>query len=121
MVPSKRPYASAPGDLAASAYVGTYRAARFRVSRPAREGCRNGTVPLVTIPWIAVWAVTVIVSLPDGSTDQYMRFGDAYIAHDDGRLDILRGGAPAPRRYAAGEWTGVAGDEKRWRRTRFRR
>ena len=37
--------------------------------------------------------MTVTVTLPDGVTDKYMRFGDAYVKHDDGRLDVVRGGA----------------------------
>ena len=40
--------------------------------------------------------MTVTVTLPDGGTDKYMRFGDAYVKHNDGTLDIIRGGAKRP-------------------------
>jgi hypothetical protein len=56
--------------------------------------------------------MTVRVLLPDGGTDKYMRFGDAYIKHHDGRLDIVRTGAKHLYSYASGEWTGVEGDQK---------
>ena len=48
-----------------------------------------------------------------------MRFGDAYVKHDDGRLDVVRGGAKQPHRYASEEWTDVEGDEKGWKTGRF--
>ncbi len=48
-----------------------------------------------------------------------MRFGDAYVKHGDGSLDVVRGGATQPFRYAAGAWTDVAGDEKSWAKGRF--
>ena len=41
-----------------------------------------------------------------------MRFGDAYIKHNDGTLDVFRGGAK-PFSYASGEWSDVEGDQKR--------
>jgi hypothetical protein len=63
--------------------------------------------------------MAVTVTLPDGATDKYMRFGDAYVKHDDGRLDVVRGGAKRPYRYASGDWTSVDGDEKRWKKSRF--
>ena len=63
--------------------------------------------------------MTVTVTLYDGSTDEYMRFGDAYRKHDDGTLDVIRGGSNHPHRYAVGEWTGVEGDQKRWKKGRF--
>jgi hypothetical protein len=37
--------------------------------------------------------MTVTVTLQDGDTDKYMRFGDTYIKHDDGTLDVVRDGA----------------------------
>lgn len=40
--------------------------------------------------------MTVTVTLPDGGTDKYMRFSDAYVKHNDGTLDIIRGGAKRP-------------------------
>lgn len=63
--------------------------------------------------------MTVTVTLPDGVTEKYMRFGDAYVKHDDGTLDVVRTGAKQPYSYAPGEWTHVQGDEKRWKRSRF--
>ena len=62
----------------------------------------------------------VTVRLPDGGTDKYMRSGDAYIKHNDGTLDVVRVGAQQPHRYASGEWTDVAGDEKGWKKHHFR-
>lgn len=63
--------------------------------------------------------MTVTVTLPDGATDSYMRFGDVYVKHNDGTLDVIRAGAKRPYSYAAGVWTDVHGDEKRWKRNRF--
>lgn len=57
--------------------------------------------------------MTVTVTLPDGGTDKYMRFGDTYVKHRDGRLDVIRSGAKNPYSYASEEWTDVEGDEKR--------
>lgn len=37
--------------------------------------------------------MTVSVTLQDGATDKYMRFGDAYVKHNDGSLDVVRCGA----------------------------
>ena len=34
--------------------------------------------------------MTVTVTLQDGATDKYMRFGDAYVKHNDGTLDVVR-------------------------------
>lgn len=63
--------------------------------------------------------MAVTVTLPDGATDKYMRFGDAYIKHGDGTLDVVRGGAKHAHRYAVGEWAEVDGDESRRRKRRF--
>ncbi|MGV0852633.1 hypothetical protein [Mycolicibacterium phlei] len=63
--------------------------------------------------------MTVTVTLPDGATDKYMRFGDAYVKHSDGSLDVVRGGAKNPYHYAPGEWKDVEGDESRWKKRRF--
>lgn len=57
--------------------------------------------------------MTVSVTRRDGGTDKYMRFGDAYIKHNDGTLDVFRGGARKPFSYASGEWSDVEGDQKR--------
>ena len=62
--------------------------------------------------------MTVTVSLRDGGTDKYMRFGDAYVKHNDGTLDVLRTGAKQAVSYASGDWTDVDGDQKR-SKTRF--
>ena len=43
--------------------------------------------------------MTVIVTLQDGDTDQYMRYGDTYIKHNDGALDVVRDGAKEPHSY----------------------
>lgn len=63
--------------------------------------------------------MTVTVTLPDGHVDQYMRFGDSYVKHHDGSLDVVRTGAREPHSYAAGDWSGVDGDEKRWSKRSF--
>ena len=36
--------------------------------------------------------MTVTVTLPDGGADRYMRFGDAYVQHDNGTPDVVRNG-----------------------------
>ena len=59
--------------------------------------------------------MTVSVTRRDGETDKYMRFGDTYITHHDGTLDVFRGGARSPFSYASGEWSDVEGDQKRSR------
>ncbi len=48
-----------------------------------------------------------------------MRFGDSFVKHHDGSLDVVRGGARQPFSYAMGEWTHVEGDEKRWKKHGF--
>jgi hypothetical protein len=63
--------------------------------------------------------MTVTVTLPDGDCDEYMRFGDSYVKHNDGSLDVVRRGERKPRRYESGQWTGVAGDEKAWKKPRL--
>jgi hypothetical protein len=63
--------------------------------------------------------MTVTVTLRDGTTEIYMRFGDVYVKHSDGTLDIIRGGVKGSHSYARGEWTDVQGDEKRWKRAYF--
>jgi hypothetical protein len=65
--------------------------------------------------------MTVSVTLRDGATDSYMRYGDEYIKQDDGTLEVVRAGADRPYSYAPGLWTGVQGDEKRLTRSRFGR
>ena len=56
--------------------------------------------------------------LHDG-TDKYMRFGDVYVKHNDGTLDVIRGGARQQYSYASGEWSDVEGDQKSWKKGRF--
>jgi len=64
--------------------------------------------------------MTVKVTLPDAATDNYMRFGDAYVKQHDGTLDIIRIGAKRPYSYAPGAWTDVEGDQKRLTRRFWR-
>lgn len=61
--------------------------------------------------------MTVKVTLPDGGSDKYMRFGDVYVKHNDGTLEVFRGGARQAYSYASGEWTAVEGDRKRIKRS----
>jgi hypothetical protein len=63
--------------------------------------------------------MTVTVTLRGGGTDKYMRFGDAYVKHGNGTLDVIRTGVGQPHSYAPGEWTDVKGDERRRNRSRF--
>jgi len=63
--------------------------------------------------------MTVTVTLPDGGTDKYMRFHDAYVKRNDGALDIVRDGVKKPYSYPSGEWTDVNGDERRWKKRRL--
>lgn len=63
--------------------------------------------------------MTVSVTLSDGRVEQYMRFGDAYVEHDNGRLDVVRTGAGRPFSYGAGEWAAVEGDQKKWNKRKF--
>ncbi len=63
--------------------------------------------------------MTVTVTLSDGATDKYMRFGDAYVRHNDGTLDVIRTGAKRPFSYASGVWADVAGNQKHGKKGRF--
>ncbi len=63
--------------------------------------------------------MTVTVTLPDGSAANYMRFGDCYIKHNDGTLDIVRTGNKQHHSYASGEWADVDGDQKKFRKRPF--
>jgi hypothetical protein len=63
--------------------------------------------------------MTVKVTLPDGETDHYMRFGDTYFEHGDGSLDVIRTGAKDPYTYPADGWTEVHGDERKHKKRRF--
>jgi hypothetical protein len=63
--------------------------------------------------------MTVTVTLRDGDTDKYMRFGDTYVKHDDGTLDVIRDGAKEPHSYAESAWTNVQGEQKLLKRGRF--
>ena len=49
--------------------------------------------------------MTVTVTLPAGGADRYMRFGDAYVKHDNGALDVVRNGARESYHYASEAWT----------------
>lgn len=57
--------------------------------------------------------MTVLVTLTGGGIDKYMRTHDSFIKNHDGTLDIVRGGARRRLSYAAGEWSEVAGNEKK--------
>ncbi|KUI39042.1 hypothetical protein [Mycobacterium sp. GA-2829] len=57
--------------------------------------------------------MTVTVTLPGGGSDKYMRFGDAYVKHSDGTLDVVRHGAKEWHSYASGDWVNVEGDERK--------
>ena len=48
--------------------------------------------------------MTVTVTRQDGDTDKYMRFGDTYVKHDDGTLDVIRDGSDEPHSYGPGAW-----------------
>jgi hypothetical protein len=63
--------------------------------------------------------MTVKVTLRGGGSDKYMRFGDVYVKHNDGTLDVLRVGAKQAYSYASGEWTEVDGDRKSIKRHGF--
>jgi hypothetical protein len=54
--------------------------------------------------------MTVTVTLPDGNINEYMRFGDSYVEHGDGSLNVHRTGANEQYHYEPSEWTGVQGD-----------
>jgi len=63
--------------------------------------------------------MTVTVTRQDGATDKYMRYGDTYVKHNDGTLDVNRVGATESFSYPAGVWINVHGDEKTRRRSYF--
>jgi hypothetical protein len=63
--------------------------------------------------------MTVTVTLQDGDTDKYMRFGDTYVKQDDGTLNVVRDGAKEPHSYAPSVWTNVQDEEKQLKRRRF--
>jgi len=62
--------------------------------------------------------MTVTVTLADGKTDEYRRFGDAYVKRTDGTLDVVRTGGK-PFTYGPGEWAEVEGDQRRRKGNRF--
>ena len=64
--------------------------------------------------------MTVTVTLTDGDSDKYMRYGDTYVKRDDGTLDVVRDGVREPHSYAAGAWTEVKGDEMQAKLGRLR-
>ena len=65
--------------------------------------------------------MTVTVTLRDGETDSYMRYGDEYIKQTAGTLDVARAGADLPYSYAPVLLTDVEGNEKRLTTSRFGR
>ncbi|CAJ1582523.1 hypothetical protein [[Mycobacterium] wendilense] len=60
--------------------------------------------------------MTVSVTRTDGSVDNYMRSGDAYVKAADGSLDIVRTGSKKPFSYGADQWSEVHGDQRRTKR-----
>jgi hypothetical protein len=63
--------------------------------------------------------MTVTVTLRGGGTVKYMRVGDTYVKHNDGTLDVFRGGAKRSQNYALGQWADVEGDQKSWKKGLF--
>ncbi|MFN6546862.1 hypothetical protein [Mycolicibacterium nivoides] len=63
--------------------------------------------------------MTVQVTRNDGVTDEFGRFGDCYIKHTDGSLEVVRAETMPAATYPAGRWTEVVGDEKRRHRGLF--
>ena len=63
--------------------------------------------------------MTVTVTLPDGGTDEYMRFGDSYHENGDGTLDVIRTGAKESHTYESGEWARVEGDQRKFKKRRL--
>ncbi|WP_135454686.1 hypothetical protein [Mycobacterium sp. DL99] len=57
--------------------------------------------------------MTVQVTRNDGVTDEFARFGDRYVKHNDGSLEVIRAETMPAATYPVGGWTEVAGDEKR--------
>lgn len=58
-------------------------------------------------------AMTVSVTCSDGTVDEYRRYGDMYLKHQDGSLDVIRTGAKKPFNYKSGQWTDVEGDQRK--------
>lgn len=54
--------------------------------------------------------MTVNVTRDDGATDAFARCDDHYIKHNDGSLEVVRGGTAPPQTYPPGGWTAVSGD-----------
>jgi len=44
------------------------------------------------------------VTLQDGDTDKYLRFGDTYIKHNDGTLDDVQGDEKSLKRSGFRAW-----------------
>ena len=64
--------------------------------------------------------MTVSVWLGNGMTDEFTRFGDRFIKHSDGSLEVIRAGTAPRQSYPAGSWTDVSGDGPQERRRFFR-
>lgn len=54
--------------------------------------------------------MTVRVTRKDGVVQDFTRSADHYIKHDDGSLEVIRGGTAPPASYPVGGWTAVDGD-----------
>ena len=63
--------------------------------------------------------MTVIVTLQDGDTDQYMRYRDTYIKHYDGTLDVVRDGAKSHIATSRVYGPTYKATKKRLKRSRF--
>ena len=46
-----------------------------------------------------------------------MRFGDAFVEHGDGTLDVLRTGAKESYTFRTDEWSDVQGDQPKWKKS----
>ena len=55
--------------------------------------------------------MTVTVTLRDGATDNYMRFGDAYVQAQQRDARRIRCAPNIPHSYPAGAWIDVQGNE----------
>ncbi|BBZ32389.1 hypothetical protein [Mycolicibacterium confluentis] len=65
--------------------------------------------------------MTVHVTRDNGVVDDYMRFGDRYVKHADGSLAVIRASTMPTKMYSAGQWSTVAGDERRIKHGMFHR
>ena len=62
--------------------------------------------------------MTVTVTLPTATPTSTCGLVTDYVKHQDGSLDVVRGGARQPLSYAAGDWTEVEGNQSKWQEAR---